>query len=254
VRSIGYVLANWKMYPGPGEAVGLVGRVQERLCEEAGSPGALPTVIVCPPVVSLAAVRGVADPGLVCLGAQNCHWEDSGPYTGEVSAAMLRDLVDYVLVGHSERRRAGESDEQVARKVAAVAAHAMTPILFVGEDEPSAQAAEQTVERLERGLGEVDVGRQAVVVVYEPTWAIGAEQAAAGDHVRSVVARLKQRLRDKGAQRPAVIYGGSVTADNVGQFTAIDELDGVGATRGTLDERGFVEIVRQVARAETKDV
>jgi len=95
---------------------------------------------------------------------------------------MLAGLVDYVMVGHSERRRAGETDEQVARKVAAVAANAMTPILFVGEDE--------------------------------------------------------QWLTDTGAQRPAIIYGGTVTADNVGQFTAIDVLDGVGATRATLDEHG----------------
>ena len=247
--SIGYVLANWKMYPGPAEAIGLVARVQERLREEAGSPSSLPTVIVCPPAISLMAMRDVADRRVVCLGAQNCHWAASGPYTGEVSAAMLRGLVDYVLVGHSERRRAGETDEQIARKVAAVAANDMTPILFVGEDEPTAAAAEQTEERLERGLAEVDLARLPVVVVYEPTWAIGADEAAAGDHVRTVVARLKERLRDKGAQRPVIIYGGSVTADNVGQFTAIDVLDGVGATRATLDERGFVTIVQRVARA-----
>lgn len=237
------------MYPGPAEAVGLLSRVQERLRQEAGSPFALPTVIVCPPAISLMAMRDRADRRLVRLGAQNCHWEASGPYTGEVSAAMLRGLVDYVMVGHSERRRAGETDEQVARKVAAVAANAMTPILFVGEDEPTAAAAEQTEERLERGLAEVDVARRPVLVVYEPTWAIGADEAAAGDHVRTVVARLKERLRDKGAQRPAIIYGGSVTADNVGQFTAIDVLDGVGATRATLDEHGFVTIAQRVARA-----
>ena len=249
VRSIRYVLANWKMYPGPAEAIGLLARVQERLREEVGSPFALPTVIVCPPAISLMAMRDMADRHLVRLGAQNCHWEASGPYTGEISPAMLRGLVDYVLVGHSERRRAGETDEQVASKVAAVAANAMTPILFVGEEEPTAAAAEQTEERLERGLAEVDVARRPVVVVYEPAWAIGAEKAAAGDHVRTVVTRLKERLVDKGAQRPAGIYGGSVTAGNGGQFTAIDVLDGVGATRATLDQRGFVTIVQRVARA-----
>lgn len=235
------------MYPGPAEAIGLLARVQERLREEASSPSALPTVIVCPPAISLMAMRDVADRRVVRLGAQNCHWAKSGPYTGEVSAAMLRGLVDYVLVGHSERRRAGETDEQIAKKVAAVAANDMIPILFVGEEEPTAAATEQTEERLERGLAEVDLARRPVVVVYEPTWAIGGDKAAAGDHVRTVVARLKERLRDKGTQRPAIIYGGSVTADNVGQFTAIDVLDGVGATRGTLDERGFVTIVQRVA-------
>lgn len=250
MRLIAYVLANWKMYPGPAEATALLARIQDRLRDGARSPFALPIVIVCPPVIALMAIRAVADRRLVRLGAQNCHWEPSGPYTGEISPVMLTGLVDYVLIGHSERRRAGETDEQIAKKVAAVATNAMTPILFVGEDEPTGAAAEETEERLERGLADVDVARRPVVVVYEPAWAIGADEPAAAGHVRTVVARLKERLREKGAQRPAVIYGGTVTADNVGQFTAIDVLDGVGATRATLDARQFVTIVEHVARAD----
>lgn len=247
-----YVVANWKMYLGPAEAMALFARVQQRLRQEAELGATLPTVIVCPPVISLMAMSAGADWRLVALGAQNCHWRSCGAFTGEVSAAMLAGLVDYVLVGHSERRRAGETDEQIARKVAAVAAHGMTPILFVGEDEPTAAAAERARERLARGLAEVDVSRRRVLVVYEPTWAIGADAPAAADHVRVVVTRLKRWLTDNGAQRPAIIYGGTVSADNVGQFTAIDVLDGVGATRGTLDEQGFLAIVRHVARAGGK--
>jgi triosephosphate isomerase len=249
-RLIAYVLANWKMYPGPIEATALFARVQDGLREQARSLLALPIVIVCPPAIALMAIRGVADRRLVRLGAQNCHWKLRGPYTGEISPVMLTGLVDYVLIGHSERRRAGETDEQIAAKVAAVAANAMTPILFVGEEEPTATAAAETQERLERGLADVDLARRPVVVVYEPTWAIGVDVPAAADHVRTVVARLKERLRQKGAQRPAVIYGGSVTADNVGEFTAIDALDGVGATRASLDARQFVTIVEHVAYAD----
>ncbi|HWC28083.1 MAG TPA: triose-phosphate isomerase family protein [Solirubrobacteraceae bacterium] len=137
---MGYVLANWKMYPAPAAATALLARVQDRLREEARAPLPLPIVIVCPPAVSLTALHAIADPPLVRLGAQNCHWEPSGPYTGEISPVMLAGLVDYVMVGHSERRRAGETDEQIARKVAAVAAAGMTPILFVGEDEPTSAA------------------------------------------------------------------------------------------------------------------
>jgi triosephosphate isomerase len=249
VRLIVFVLANWKMYPGPAEATQLLTRVQDRLREAARSPLALPIVIVCPPVIALKAIRAIADRRLVRLGAQNCHWELRGPYTGEISPLMLTGLVDYVLIGHSERRRAGETDEQIARKVAVVAANAMTPILFVGEDEPTATAAAETEERLERGLSGVDLARRPVVVVYEPAWAIGADVPAVAEHVRTVVARLKERLRRRGAQRPAVIYGGSVTADNVAEFTAIDVLDGVGATRATLDARNVATIVEHVARA-----
>jgi triosephosphate isomerase (TIM) len=252
-RLIAYVLANWKMYPGPGEATALVARVQERLREAPRSWRTSPVVIVCPPVIALPAIHAIADRRVLALGAQNCHWDASGPQTGEVSPAMLAGLVDYVMVGHSERRRAGETDEQIARKVAAVAANAMTPILFVGEDEPTVAAAEETEERLQRGLSGVDVARRPIVVVYEPSWAIGADVPAAAGHVRAVVARLKERLREMGAQRPAVIYGGSVTADNVGAFTAIDVLDGVGATRATLDARGFMTIVEAVARAERSE-
>ena len=244
-----YVLANWKMYLGTADAIDLVARVQQRLRQEADSGVELPTVIVCPPAVSLMAMRDMADRRCVALGAQNCHWEPCGAYTGEISAPMLAGLVDYVLIGHSERRRVGETDEQIARKVAAVAANGMTPILFVGEDEPTSAAAERAQERLERGLAEVDVSGRPVLVVYEPTWAIGADTPAAADHVRVVVTRLKQWLTDHGAQQPTIIYGGTVTADNVGEFTAIDVLDGVGATRGTLDENGFLTIVRQVARS-----
>ena len=247
-----YVIANWKMYLMPAEAIDLFARVQQRLRQEADSGIELPTVIVCPPAISLMAMCDMADRRPVALGAQNCHWESCGAYTGEISAAMLAGLVDYVLVGHSERRRAGETDDQIARKVAAVAANAMTPILFVGEDEPTSAAAERAQDRLERGLSEVDVSRAPVLVVYEPTWAIGADAPAAADHVRMVVTRLKQWLTDNGAQRPTIIYGGTVTADNVGQFTAIDVLDGVGATRGTLDEDGFLAIVRQVACAASE--
>jgi triosephosphate isomerase len=252
VRCIVYVLANWKMYLGPAETAALFARVQDGLRAQARSSEALPVVIVCPTAISLTAIGAMADRRLVRLGAQNCHWEPSGPYTGEISPAMLAGLVDYVMVGHSERRRSGETDEQIARKVAAVAARDMTPILFVGESEPTAAAAEQTEERLERGLAEVDLGRRPVLVVYEPEWAIGADAPAAAEHVRTIVARLKQRLRQRGAQRPAVIYGGTVTADNVGQFTAIGSLDGVGATRGTLDPRGFATIVAHVARADRR--
>lgn len=243
------MLANWKMYPAPARAAELLANVQERLREEARGPYALPVVVVCPPVIALMALREIVDPRLVQLGAQNCHWEDEGAYTGEISPAMLAGIADYVMVGHSERRRAGETDDEIARKVEAIAAHGMTPILFTGEDEPTRAAAERTEERLARGLARFDAAAHRVVVVYEPTWAIGADEPAGAEHVARVVARLKERLRERGAQRPTVIYGGTVTADNVDRFAAVEVLDGVGATRATLAEESFLEIVRRVARA-----
>ena len=242
-----YVLSNWKMFVGPGQAEELLGAIQARLRDRFPS-GPLPvSVVLCPSFVSLGSLCTLADPRLVRLGAQDCHWEPGGPFTGAISAEMLNGLVDYVMVGHGERRAAGDTDEQIGKKVAAVARAGLTPILFVGEDEPTQTAIGRTDERLARGLAKVDLAKVTVLVVYEPTWAIGAERAASVDHVREVVAHLKERIGGLGASEPRVIYGGTVTAENVGGFATLEELDGVGATRAGLDPGGLVRIVEQVA-------
>jgi len=241
-----YVLANWKMYPTVSQAATLLSKIQRGLQERA-SP--LPTVIVCPPFPALPALADIVDRRLLRLGAQNCHWEAEGPYTGEVSPTMLTGLVDYVLLGHSERRAAGETDEQIARKVAAAGRAGLTPVLFVGEDEPSDAAVQQAEQRLVRALAEVDPGGCEVLVVYEPTWAVGADAPAETGHVRDAVAHLRKRLTQLSGRDGTIIYGGSVTADNVGWFVDIETLDGVGATRACLDEREFLRIVDRVAQA-----
>lgn len=244
-----YVLANWKMYTTVGEAVALFGTVQAGLRSRAARGGRLPLPIICPPFVSLAPVRDLADDDLVRLGAQNCHWEREGPHTGEISPAMLHDLVSYVLIGHSERRAAGETDEQIARKVAAAAEVGLVPILFVGEEEPTGDAAEESEQQLGRGLARVDLTRHRVMVVYEPAWAVGADQAADTGHVGTVVERLKGWLRQRGTSDPDVLYGGTVTDENIDDFTTLDVLDGVGATRASLDAETFLALVDRVAGA-----
>lgn len=245
-----YVLSNWKMYPDRDEALELFAAIQAGLVRRLDRGGRAPRVIVCPPFVSLPALHAAMKPGLLALGAQNCHWEARGPYTGETSPAMLKGLVDYVLVGHSERRAAGETDEQVAKKVAAASEAGLTPILFVGEDEPTEGAIDQTERRLSDGLAGVDLTRDEVLVVYEPTWAIGADRPARGEHVREVVGRLKTRLVELGENEPQVIYGGTVNADNVEQFAVLEVIDGVGATRAGLDADEFLRIVDRMGRAE----
>lgn len=245
-----YVLANWKMYLGGEQAEELLQTAQAGLRERFPIGTEPPTLIVCPPFTSLAPLSALVDRRLVQLGAQNCHWEPEGPYTGEVSPRMLAGLVDYVLIGHSERRAAGESDDQIAKKVAAAAEEGLTPILFVGEDEPTSGALDEAERRLERGLGEVDLGRRHVLVVYEPTWAIGSDRPADSPHVRGVVEQLKHRLGELGAKRPEIIYGGTVNVDNVEQFTGIEVLDGVGATRGSLEASELLRIVERVASAD----
>ena len=243
-----YVLANWKMYPTVDEALALLGAVQAGLRQRARSRGHLPRVIICPPFVALPPLRAVVDDQVVRLGAQNCHWQPEGPHTGEISPKMLRGLAQYVLVGHSERRAMGETDNQIARKVASVAETGLVPILFVGEDDPGEDALDLTEERLRRGLSRLDAGTQTVLVVYEPTWAIGAEQAAPAEHVRRAVEHLKSVLRQLGANDPAVIYGGTVGEQNIAEFIQLEVLDGVGATRASLEAEGFLRIVDQVGQ------
>ncbi|HEX8935901.1 MAG TPA: triose-phosphate isomerase family protein [Pseudonocardiaceae bacterium] len=241
-----YLLANWKMHTTVDQAVTLVQAIQEGLRERTSRGQQLPSVIVCPPFVSLVPLRAVADERLVRLGAQNCHWEKEGPYTGEISPVMLTGLAQYVMIGHSERRAACESDEQIARKVAAVAEVGLTPILFVGEDEPGAGARSQTEHRLKQGVSGIDPSQQSLLVVYEPAWAIGADRAADARYVREIVTGLKDLLRQLGTSDPEVIYGGTVKKENIEQFAELDVLDGVGATRASLTAQDFLAMIDRV--------
>lgn len=244
-----YVLSSWKMYPTVDEAQASFEAIQLGLQERAARSAPLPRVILCPPFLSLVPFAALAQRSVLALGAQTCHWEAEGPYTGEISPRMLQGLVDYVLVGHSERRAAGETDEQVARKVAAVARHGMTPILLVGEDDPGEDAILVSEQRLRQGLSGVDVGTQPVLVVYEPTWAIGTEETASTSHVTRSVTHLKGVLADMGAAEPQVLYGGSVNEENVDTLVRLDVLDGVGAGRASLDAGRFLRLIDQVAQA-----
>ena len=244
-----YVLSSWKMYPTLDQAQASFEAIQLGLQERAQRGTVLPRVILCPPFLWLVPFAALVDRRVLALGAQNCHWEAEGAYTGEISPRMLQGLVDYVLVGHSERRAAGETDEQIAWKVAAVAQHGLTPILLVGEDDPGDDAILRSEERLRQGLSGVAVRRQPVLVVYEPTWAIGTEETASASHVRRAVTHLKGVMADMGATEPEILYGGSVNDDNVDALARLDVLDGVGAGRASLDPDQFLRLIDRVARA-----
>ena len=147
------------MYPTVEQAQASFEAIQRGLQERANRGAVLPRVILCPPFLSLVPFAALVDHRVLSLGAQNCHWKAEGPYTGEISPRMLQGLVDYVLVGHNERREAGETDEQIGWKVGAVAEHGLTPILLVGEDDPGEDAILASEQQLRRGLAEVDVSR-----------------------------------------------------------------------------------------------
>lgn len=244
-----YVLSSWKMYPTVDEAQAAFEAIQRGLQQRSERGTLLPRVILCPPFLSLVPFAALVDHRVLALGAQNCHWEAEGPYTGEISPRMLQGLVDYVLVGHSERRAAGETDEQVARKVAAAAEHGLTPILLVGEDDPGEDAIVRSEQRLRDGLSGIDVSTRPFLVVYEPTWAIGTDETASASHVRRSVEHLKGVLADMGSSDPQVLYGGSVNDDNVDVLARLDVLDGVGAGRASVDAAQFLRLIDEVAAA-----
>jgi triosephosphate isomerase (TIM) len=207
--------------------------------------------VVCPPFVSLAAIAERLRGTGVRLGAQNVYFEAKGAFTGEVGPPMLQGLADYVIVGHSERRHfLGETDEVVAKKVRAVLAHGMMPILCVGETleqrdggETEAVLRRQVRSALE-GLGEA-IG---LVVAYEPVWAIGTGRAATSADANAGNAVIRDELAavlsPEVTASTRIQYGGSVTPDNASELLAQPEVDGALVGGASLKADSFAAIVR----------
>lgn len=212
-------------------------------------------VVVCPPFTALRSVQTVIDADRLQfgLGAQNCHWQEKGAFTGEVSPLMLAKLdVSYVVVGHSERRHIfGETDEQVAKKVRAVIDHGMRPILCVGETLEQREAgstSEVVVSQLDAGTGKVSQNEaDKLVIAYEPVWAIGTGKNALPEDANSVAVLVRERLAERfgqASERIRILYGGSVKAGNVASFVAQPHVDGALVGGASLDPEEFARIVR----------
>jgi len=223
--------ANWKMNLGRAdEAIAFLRKIRPGLSEIEGLD-----LVLCPPITVLSALAELLGRTRIALGAQDAHWESSGAYTGEVSAAMLAEFgCRYVIVGHSERRQIyGESDAQVAAKFAAVQAAGMLPIVCVGEtlEERDAGQTERTVARQIDAVlaaGASDALAKAVLA-YEPVWAIGTGRNATPQQAQDVHAFLRARVaaRDRGvAQALRILYGGSVKPANAGAIFAMPDVDG----------------------------
>ena len=188
------------------------------------------------------------------LGAQHCHWENTGAFTGEVSPAFLAKLnVVYVIAGHSERRELfGETDEMVNRKVAAIQAHGMTPIMCVGEtlDEREAGGTEDKVlGQIAAGLaGRTNEQIGALVIAYEPIWAIGTGKTATSDDAQTVCAAIRTKVReltdDDTADTVRIQYGGSVKPGNATELMAQPDIDGALVGGASLDPEQFAQIVQ----------
>ena len=227
------VAGNWKMHTTPADAGALARTIAARTRVE----GVIR--VLCPPFVSLAAVRDAVaedDPD-VGIGAQNIHHELQGAYTGEVSAPMLIGLASWVIVGHSERRRdADETDELIGRKLARAIDAGLRPILCVGEQLADREAGgqDEVVRRqLDGALHDRDPGvllAAGLVVAYEPVWAIGTGRNASGRDAAAMADAIRDALGALGsgldAEDVPVLYGGSVTSANIAEFLAEPSIDG----------------------------
>ena len=247
------ISGNWKMHNNHFEAIQLVQKLGYVITEE--DVDAV-DVTVHPPFTDLRSVQTVLDADRIPirLGAQHCHHEESGAFTGEVSPSMLAKLdVAYVICGHSERRELfGQTDEAVNVTVKAILKAGMTPIMCCGEtlEEREADGAEAKVEHQVRaGLAGVTPEQVAdLVIAYEPIWAIGTGRTATADdaqamcaHVRSVVAELSGR---DAAEAVRIQYGGSVKPTNAPELMAQPDIDGALVGGASLDADGFGRIVQ----------
>lgn len=242
---------NWKMHLAVPEAIALVDAMLDELPFIAGVEK-----VVCPPFISLDAVRNRLLGTGVLVGAQNAFWEPQGAYTGEVSALMLRGLVDYVIAGHSERRGLfHETDADVNQKVRAILEAGLRVILCVGEDletKEAGQTAAFVEAQVRGGLANVDA-LDRVIVAYEPIWAIGTGRPATPTDAGRVAAHIRQVAAElfgpQAANGLRIQYGGSVTPEVFPDFAAHPELDGALVGGASLRADAFLAIVRQAAEA-----
>jgi triosephosphate isomerase len=247
------IAANWKMHKTHLEAIQAVQKLSYLLDQDDAERV---EVVICPAATSLRSVQTLIDSDRLPygLGAQNVYWEDEGAFTGEISPPMLVALrVGHVIVGHSERRAMfGETDETVNRKVRAVFAHGVTPILCVGEtlQERDVGATEDRVTAQVRsdlaGVSASDAAK--LVVAYEPVWAIGTGRNAEPSDAGQVIALIRQTIADlyEGdlAQAVRIQYGGSVKAGNIRDFMAHPEVDGALVGGASLDPEELALIVK----------
>lgn len=244
------IVGNWKMNGGPAACVGLARRVVSAFAQEPSAAD----IVIAPPFTALTAVKSAIEGSTIRLAAQNCHWQDSGAFTGEISPAMLAEIgCDFIIIGHSERRQlCGESDLIIAQKLAAAIRHGIRPILCVGETLDQRQANQtdavlirQVTSALKEISGDVI---EKLEIAYEPVWAIGTGLNATEGQIRQAHERIYEQMNSmfgaaKG-QKLRILYGGSVKPDNAATIAEITVVSGLLVGGASLDADSFSAIAR----------
>src|SRR5215510_5661572 len=246
------IAANWKMYKTVAEALAFL-REMAMLTKTIGRVD----LVVSAPFTALAAAVDAARPTQIAIAAQNLYFEREGAFTGEVSARMIRDIgATHVIIGHSERRRLfGDTDEWVNRKLRAALNEQLTPIVCIGETLMERERGETLAvldRQIQTGLDGVSADElAALVIAYEPVWAIGtgknATAAEAGEAHAHIRRRLSAWFSPTAADRCRVLYGGSVKPDNIAELIGLPDVDGALVGGASLDVKSFTEIARRSA-------
>jgi len=243
------IAGNWKMNTTVAEAVELVNKMRKGLDEIKGVEK-----VVCPPFVSLAAIKDLIKGSSIKVGAQNLYFEEKGAYTGEISSLMLAGLCEFVIIGHSARRQYfGETDEIVNKKIKAALKAGLKPILCIGErleENEAGRTAEVVTGQLKSSLAGIDYPA-GFIIAYEPVWAIGTGKSATGKQANETIGLIRRNISEmygeQAAQDVRILYGGSVNAANAAEFMQQPEIDGALVGGASLKANEFLSIVRQTA-------
>ena len=243
------IIGNWKMNLNMQEASLYLHKLMEVL-----KPRRDVEVVVAPTTLTLQSLSLQINRRIAKLAAQNCYWRDHGAYTGEVPAAHLRGIADYVLIGHSERRYIFiESDKDIRLKVQAAIRNRLQPILCVGEtaqERALGETRDVLADQLTSGLANVTAEElDRVVIAYEPIWAIGTGDNAKPVDVKKATQMIRQHIAHlygkKAAEEVRILYGGSITVDSAADYLAISGLDGLLVGAASLDIHQFTEIIEK---------
>jgi len=242
------IAGNWKMNILRADGEALAAALASGV-----APGAAADLLVCPPATLIAPVAAKLSGSAVSVGGQDCHMSESGAHTGDIAAAMIKDLgAAYVIVGHSERRADhAESDGIVKAKAAAALAAGLTPIICVGETEAQRDAgeAEAVVGSQIRGSVPESVAEDAVVIAYEPVWAIGTGRTPTVDDIAAMHAHMRQVAGSVlgGSDKLRLLYGGSVKPGNAVEILGLGDVDGALVGGASLKAEDFLAIAAAAA-------
>lgn len=241
-----YIFGNWKMYLNNDESVTFAKEFKKEKLKDKNIE-----IAIFPTALAMISVQKVLKKNGVEFGAQNCAWAPKGAYTGAISALMFKEAgCKYALVGHSERRHVfGNSNEDVRKKLEAVVSAGLIPVLCIGEtkeDKDNDKTKYRLKKQIMEALGGLNVSGNRIIIAYEPVWAIGANNPCHPSDADDIHGFIKEELKKYIKEDVAVLYGGSVNADNVAAYVKLETVDGVLVGGASIKIGAFAPLVKAV--------